>query len=82
MDADKREELMSELFAQRTELEKRAAELERQMKGLDPTRDEAKRGRLQAQAQGLRADAERLGRRWSELQDEDIHDDDRGGIER
>jgi hypothetical protein len=71
MNPDTRKKLLDELFAEREALEKRIARLE-------STQPEDARQELRE----LRVRADEIGRRWSELQDEDIHDDDRGGIER
>jgi len=78
MDPDTRKKLMDELFAERDALERRIAGLEARQKSLGPPDAQ----RAAQEIRDLRAQADQIGRRWSEMQDEDVHDDDRGGIER
>jgi hypothetical protein len=79
MDSQARRKLTLELTAERDELNRRAAELERSA-ALDKRSDAT--ARLEAEASGLRDSARETNRRLDELADSEIHDDDRGGIER
>ncbi len=82
MEPDARKKLMDELFAEREVLERRVAQREAEAARLASARDVEAAHRMNIEIQDLRARADAIGRRWSELQDDDIHDDGRGGIER
>jgi hypothetical protein len=79
MDVHARGKLILELTTERDQQNAKAAELERQAT-LSKSGDE--RTRLQLEARGFREGAREVNRRLDELRDTDIHDDDRGGIER
>lgn len=79
MDQQARSKLILELTAERDELNHKAAELERRAALLKTSSEKAD---LEAQARGFRGDAREVNRRLDELADEELHDDDRGGIER
>jgi predicted nuclease with TOPRIM domain len=77
-DKDARTKLIAELAAERDELERKAAERERQAQRLQAGRKNA----ALLEVRNLRQQANAVGRRWSDLTDAELHDDDRGGIER
>jgi predicted nuclease with TOPRIM domain len=77
-DTDARKKLIAELAAERDELERKAAELERQAQRLQAGRKNA----ALLEVRNLRQQANVMGRRWSDLTDAELHDDERGGIER
>lgn len=77
-DKDARTKLIAELAAERAELERKAAERERQAQRLQAGRKSA----ALLEVRNLRQQANAVGRRWSDLTDAELHDDDRGGIER
>jgi hypothetical protein len=81
MDIQARRRLMLELEAERDELNRRAGRLEHQAAGLDPNVDGQGETRkaLVTDAAELRERAREVGRRWSDLSDDDLHDDDREG---
>ena len=79
MDAQAQSKLMLELKAERDEQNRQAAELERRAT-LAKSGDE--RARLESEGRGFRERAQEVNRRLDELTDTEIHDDDRGGIER
>jgi malate synthase len=75
---DARKKLISELAAERDELERKAAERERQAQRLQG----GQKSSALLEVRNLRQQANAVGRRWSDLTDAELHDDDRGGIER
>jgi predicted nuclease with TOPRIM domain len=75
---DARKKLIAELAAERDELERKAAERERQSQRLQGGQKNA----ALLEVRTLRQQANAVGRRWSDLTDAELHDDDRGGIER
>lgn len=77
-DTEAREKLIAALAAERDELERTAAERERQAQRLQGSQKTA----ALLEARNLRQQANTVGRRWSDLTDAELHDDDRGGIER
>jgi predicted nuclease with TOPRIM domain len=77
-DTDARKKLIAELAAERDELERKAAERERQAQRLQASQKSA----ALLEVRNLRQQANAVGRRWSDLTDAELHDDDRGGIER
>ena len=77
-DTEAREKLIAALAAERDELERTAAERERQAQRLQGGQKTA----ALLEARNLRQQANAVGRRWSDLTDAELHDDDRGGIER
>jgi hypothetical protein len=77
-DTDARKKLIAELAAARDELERKAAERERQANRLQGGQKTA----ALLEVRNLRQQANAVGRRWSDLTDAELHDDDRGGIER
>jgi hypothetical protein len=77
-DSDARKKLIAELAAERDELERKAAERERQAQRLQGGQQSA----ALLEVRNLRQQANAVGRRWSDLTDAELHDDDRGGIER
>ncbi|MBS0580673.1 MAG: hypothetical protein JSR36_15560 [Proteobacteria bacterium] len=79
MDAQARSKLIVELTADRDEQNHKAAELERRAALARPGHE---RTRLESEASELRQSAREVNRRLAELDDSEIHDDDRGGIER
>ena len=79
MDAQARDKLIRELTAERDEKNFEAAELER--KAMLAAVGDDKR-RFESEARGLREGAREVNRRLDELEDSELHDDDRGGIER
>lgn len=78
MDVQARKKRILELATERDQRNARGAELERQAT-LSKAGDE--RARLEADRR-LREGAREVNRRLDELHDTEIHDDDRGGIER
>jgi hypothetical protein len=78
MSSEARDQLMTDLTAERDEANREAAEQERRGGALQ---GDAKRIAMNEAAQ-LRERARQLNNRLSELEDEAEHDDDRGGIER
>jgi hypothetical protein len=78
-DTPARSKLILELTAARDEQNFKAAELERRA-SLATSVEE--RARLEHEASSIREDARKVNRRLDELADNEIHDDDRGGIER
>jgi hypothetical protein len=79
MDTQVRSKLLAELTAERDDLNHRAAELERRA---GTSQRDGESGRLEHEARALRESAREVNRRLDEVKDSDIHDDDRGGIER
>ena len=79
MDVEARSKLILELTAERDQQNYRAAELERRATSSRAADD---RVRLELEARGFRESAREVNRRLDELADTEIHDDDRGGIER
>ncbi len=77
-DTDAREKLIAELAAERDELERKAVERERQAQHLQGGQKTA----ALLEVRNLRQQANAVGRRWSDLMDAELHDDERGGIER
>lgn len=77
-DTDARKKLIAELAAERDELERKAAERERQAQHLQSAQKTA----ALLEVRNLRQQANAVGRRWSDLTDAELHDDERGGIER
>jgi hypothetical protein len=77
-DADARKKLIAELAAERDELERKAAERERQAQRLQGGQKTA----ALLEVRNLRQQANAVGRRWSDLTDAELHEDDRGGIGR
>jgi hypothetical protein len=77
-DTDARQKLIAELAAERDELERKAAERERQAQHLQGGQKTA----ALLEVRNLRQQANAVGRRWSDLTDAELHDDERGGIER
>lgn len=77
-DTDARKKLIAELAAERDELQRKAAERERQAQHLQGGQKTA----ALLEVRNLRQQANALGRRWSDLRDAELHDDERGGIER
>lgn len=79
MDVQAQSKLMLELKTERDEQNRHAADLERRAT-LAKSSDE--RARLESEAKAFRGRAQEVNRRLDELADTEIHDDDRGGIER
>ena len=75
MDTTERKKLIAELAAERDEFERRAAELDRQAQRL---KDGSQKRSLLLEARSLRDQAKERGRRWSDLTDDELHDDERG----
>lgn len=77
MDAQARSKLILELTTERDERNVKAAELERRA-AMEVSRDE--KSRLVADAREFREGAREANRRLGELDDDEIHDDDRGSV--
>ena len=84
MDAGARERLKAELAAARDDLNRQAGALENHAAMLDPYNEEEAdvKAFLEVEARTLREQARRLGSQWSDLEEDELRDDDRGGIER
>lgn len=74
MDAEARKKLIAELAAERDELERKAAEREKQAQRL---KDDRQRSSAQLEARSLRQQANEVGRRWADLTEDELHDDER-----
>lgn len=79
MDEKARSKLILKLTAERDEGNVKAAERER---GAALAKSDEERTRLEQEARGFRDGAREVNRRLDELADSQLHDDDRGGIER
>ena len=79
MDVEAQSKLMLELKAERDEQNRQAADLERRA---ILAKSGEERTRLESEAKAFRGRAQEVNRRLDELSDTEIHDDDRGGIER
>jgi hypothetical protein len=79
MDVDSRKKLIAKLAAERGELERKAAELEKQAEACDESKDKEgdRKWVLDVEAKAHRARASELGRQWADLVEEEMHDDDR-----
>jgi hypothetical protein len=75
MDAESRKKLIAELAAERDEFERKAAELDRRGQRL---KEGAQKRSLLLEARSLRDQAKERGRRWADLTEDELHDDDRG----
>jgi predicted nuclease with TOPRIM domain len=75
METEERKKLIAELAAERDELERKAAELDRQGQRL---KDGTQKRALLLEARSLRDQAKERGRRWADLTDDELHDDERG----
>jgi hypothetical protein len=75
MDSVSRKKLIAELAAERDELERKAAELDRRGQRL---KEGAQKRSLLLEARSLRDQAKERGRRWADLTEDELHDDDRG----
>jgi peptidoglycan hydrolase CwlO-like protein len=82
METDARQKIIQRLAAEQRELERQAAELERQAQELDESIDAEANQKLYlvTRARGLRAHANELGLEWTDMEDDEVQDDDRGGI--
>ena len=74
MDTDSRKKLIAGLAAERDELERKAAECERQAQRF---KDGQQKSSAQLEARSLRQRANAVGRRWADLTEDELHDDDR-----
>jgi hypothetical protein len=74
MDTKARRKLIAELASERDELERKAAEREKQAQRLQGGQKSAAR----LEARGLRQKANEVGRRWADLTEDELHDDERG----
>jgi predicted nuclease with TOPRIM domain len=74
VDTDARKKLIAELAAERDELERKAAEREKQAQRLQG----GQKNSAQLEARSLRQQANEVGRRWADLTEDELHDDERG----
>lgn len=74
MDSASRKKLIAELAAERNELERKAAELDRKGQRL---KEGAQKRQTLLEARALRDQAKERGRRWADLTEDELHDDDR-----
>jgi hypothetical protein len=74
MDTDSRKKLIAGLAAERDELERKAAECERQAQRFKAGQQKSS---AQLEARSLRQRANEVGRRWADLTEDELHDDDR-----
>ena len=74
MDTDARKKLIAELAAERDELERKAAEREKQAQRLQG----GQKNSAKLEARTLRQKANEVGRRWADLTEDELHDDERG----
>jgi hypothetical protein len=75
MDTKERKKLIAELAAERDEFERKAAELDRQAQRL---KDGTQKRSFLLEARSLRDQAKERGRRWADLTEDELHDDERG----
>jgi len=83
MDAGAREKLKAELAATRDDLNRQAGELEKHAAKLDPYKHEEGdvKAFLESEARTLREEARKLGSQWTDLVEDELRDDDRGGLD-
>lgn len=74
MDTKARKKLIAELASERDELERKAAEREKQAQRLQGGQKSA----AQLEARSLRQKANEVGRRWADLTEDKLHHDERG----
>ena len=82
METDARQKIIERLAAEQRELDRQAAELERQAQALDESIDAEASQKLYlvTRARGLRAHANALGLEWTDMEEDEIMDDDRDGV--
>ena len=82
MDKQAQEKLVAELAAERDGLYAKAAEKEKRAATLDGYKDKGGGGKaaLEKEAKALREQADVVGQRWMDLIEDDMHDDDRDGV--
>jgi hypothetical protein len=74
MNTKDRQKQIAELAAERAELERTAAEREKQAQRLSG----AQKNSAQLEARSLRQKANEVARRWADLTEDELHDDERG----
>jgi hypothetical protein len=74
MDTKARKKLIAELASERDELERKAAEREKQAQRLQGGQKNA----AQLEARSLRQKANAVARRWADLTEHELQDDERG----
>ncbi len=81
-DQQARGRLIVELAAQRDELNFKAGQIEARAAMLNPSQDQEadKKALLDIEARELRDQAREIGRRWADLTEDQLMDDDRGSV--